>query len=53
MALAGKGRCTMLFSVWVVDGETEVQILTPLQPLDGLNSVMYADEGGGKNYRSS
>lgn len=43
----------MLFDVWVVDSVTGVQILTLLQPLDGLNVVMYADEGEGRNYRSS
>lgn len=32
---------------------TGVQILTSLQPLDGLIVVMYVDEGSGRNYRSS
>lgn len=40
----------MLFDVWVVGSVTGVQILTLLYTLDGLNVVMYADEGGGRNY---
>lgn len=40
----------MFFHVWVVDSVKGVQILTPLQPLDGLNVVVYADEGGGRMY---
>lgn len=42
--------CSVSVCVWAVDGATEVQILTPLQPPDGLSLVMYADKGGGRNY---
>lgn len=28
--------CSVSVCVWAVDGATEVQILTPLQPPDGL-----------------